>query len=67
MVINLFWLTEAQIAYYLQVIPKSHGHTGVGDLWTLNGVIIINRNGLSWCDTPGKRAPAKAFSNSRKQ
>jgi transposase len=44
--INLFWLTEAQLDRLRPFFPKSHGRPRVDDLRVLSGMIFINRHGL---------------------
>lgn len=46
MTINLFWLTEAQMARLKPFFPKSYGKPRVDDRRVLSGIIFINRNGL---------------------
>ncbi|RMJ20583.1 hypothetical protein PHISP_08547, partial [Aspergillus sp. HF37] len=60
---NLVWLTEAQMARLRPFFPKSHGRPRVDDLRVLSGIILINRNGLRWCDTPREYGPAKTLYN----
>jgi transposase len=47
---NLFWLTDAQMAWLKPFFSKSHGKPRVDDRWVLSGIIFINRNGLRLCD-----------------
>jgi len=61
--INLYWLTEAQIERLKPFFPKSHGKPRVDDRRVLSGIIFINRNGLRWCDAPGEYGPAKTLYN----
>ncbi len=49
---NLLWLNEAQMARLRPFFPKSRGRPSVDDLRFLSGIILINRNGLRWCDAP---------------
>jgi transposase len=44
--INLFWLTDAQMARLRPFFPKSHGKPRTDDRRVLSGIILINRNGL---------------------
>jgi transposase len=43
--------------------PKSHGKLRVDDRRVLNGIIIINSNGLRWCDAPKKNGTPKILYN----
>lgn len=58
---NLFWLTEAQMARLRPHFPKNHGLPRVDDRRVLIGMILINLNGLRWCDAPRKYGPPKAL------
>lgn len=58
---DLFWLTDAQIAWLQPFSPKSHGKPRVDDLRVLSGIIFINRNGLRWRDAPKEYGPAKTL------
>ena len=60
---NLFWLTDAQMARLRPYFPKSHGKPRVDDRRVLSGIILINRNGLRWCDAPKEYGPAKTLYN----
>ncbi|MBT9387026.1 IS5 family transposase [Pseudooceanicola sp. CBS1P-1] len=60
---NLFWLTEAQMERIRPYFPKSRGRSRVDDLPVLSGIIIINRNGLRWCDAPREYGPPKTLYN----
>jgi transposase len=44
--INLFWLTEAQLDLLRPFFPKSHGRPRVDGRRVLSGMIFINRHGL---------------------
>jgi transposase len=61
--INLFWLTEAQMDRLRPFFPKSHGRPRVDDRRVLSGIIFINRNGLRWCDAPRDYGPPKTLYN----
>ena len=43
--------------------PKGHGKPRVDDRRVLSGIIVINRNGLRWCDAPKEYGPAKTLYN----
>ncbi len=60
---NLFWLTDAQMARLKPFFPKSLGKPRVDDRRVLGGIILINRNGLRWCDAPNEYGLAKTFYN----
>lgn len=60
---NLFWLTDAQMARLEPFFPKSHGKPRVDDRRVMSGIILINRNGLRWCDAPREYGPAKTLYN----
>lgn len=60
---NLYWLTEEQMARLRPYFPKSHGVPRVDDRRVLSGIIIINRNGLRWCDAPKECGPSKTLYN----
>jgi len=42
---------------------KSHGKRHFDDRQVLSGIIIINRNGLRWCDAPKEYGPPKTLYN----
>ena len=58
---NLFWLTDARMVRLEPLFPKSYGRPGVDDRPVLSGIILINRNGLRWCDAPRNYDPAKTL------
>ncbi|MEY8827875.1 transposase [Sedimentitalea sp. XS_ASV28] len=60
---NLFWLTDAQMARLRPFFPRSHGKPRVDDRRVLSGIILINRNGLLWCDAPKGYGPAQTLYN----
>lgn len=43
--------------------PQSHGKLRVDDRRVLSGIIIINLNGLRWCDAPKEYGPDKNLYN----
>ncbi len=63
MMSNLFWLTEAQMARLRPFFPKSHCRPRADDQRVLSGIIVINRNGLRWCDISKECGPAKTLYN----
>ena len=60
---DLFWLSEAQMERLKPFCPMSHGKPRVNDRRVLSGIILINRNGLSWLDAPAAYGPPKALYN----
>lgn len=60
---NLYWLTDAQMERLKPFFPKSHGKPRVDDRRVLSGIILINRNGLRWCEAPKEYGPAKTLYN----
>ena len=63
MMINLFWLSDEQMARLRPFFPKSHGRPRVDDRRVLSGIIFINRNGLRWSDAPPEYGPPKTLYN----
>ncbi|EPX84812.1 Mobile element protein [Salipiger mucosus DSM 16094] len=57
--VDLFWLSDAQMARLEPFFPKSHGKPRVDDKRVLSGIIFINRNGLRWRDAPAAYGPHK--------
>ena len=60
---NLYWLCEDQMARLRPYFPKSHGVLRVDDRRVLSGTILINHNGLRWCDAPKEYGPPKTLYN----
>ncbi len=60
---NLYWVCEDQMARFMPYFPKSHGVPRVDDRRGLGGIILINRNGLRWCNAPADYGPAKTLHN----
>jgi len=60
---SLFWLTDAQMARLEPFPPRSHSKPRVDDRRMLSGSILINRNGLRWCDALKEYGPPKTFHN----
>ena len=54
---DLFWLTDEQIERLRPFFPKSHGTPRVVDRRVLSGIVLVNRNGLRWRDTPSEYGP----------
>jgi transposase len=46
---------------------RSHGVPQVDDRRVESGIVLINRNGLRWCDAPTEDGPDKTLYNCRKQ
>jgi len=61
--LDLFRLSEAQMARLEPYFPKSHGKPRVDDRRVLSGIIFINRNGLGWRDAPKEYGPHKTLYN----
>jgi transposase len=59
--INLYWLTEAQMVRFRPFFSKSHGRPRVDDGRVFSGIMFINRNGLRWCDAPREYGPHKTL------
>lgn len=49
---DLDWLTDEQMTRLEPYFPKSHGKPRVDDRRVLSGIILVNRNGVRWRDTP---------------
>jgi putative transposase len=62
-VIDLFWLSEAQMRRIEPYFPRSHGVPRVDDRRILSGIIFVIRNGLRWRDAPGEYGPHKTIYN----
>ena len=60
---NRYWLCEDQMARLRPYFPKSHGVLRVDDRRVLSGTILINPNGLRWCDAPKEYGPPKTLYN----
>ncbi len=60
---NLYWLSDVQMGRMKPFFPKRHGKPRVDDRRILSGIILINRNGLRWCDAPKAYGPAKTLYN----
>lgn len=61
MMSNLFWLTDEQMERSQSFLPNSHGKPRVDDRRVLSGIVLINRNGLRWCDAPHEYGPPKTL------
>lgn len=63
MMINHFWVTDAQMARLQPFFPKSHGKPRVDDRCVLSGIIFINRDCLRWRDATSTYGPPKTLYN----
>ena len=61
--IELYWLTEAQVERLKPFFPKSRGKPRVDDRKVLSGIIFIQRNGLMWKHAPAAYGPPKTLYN----
>ena len=60
---NLYLLSEDQIARLWPYFPQNYGVPRVDDRRVLSSIILINRNGLRWCDAPKQYGPCKTLYN----
>lgn len=60
---NLYWLTDEQMQRLRPFFPKSHGKPRVDDRRVLRRIVLINRNGLRWCDALREYGPPKTLHN----
>ena len=61
--IDLFWLTDAQMRRIEPYFPLSHGIPRVDDRRIISGIIFVIRNGLRWRDAPSEYGPHKTIYN----
>lgn len=61
--IDLFWLSEAQVRRIKPFFPLSHGVPRVDDRRVVSGIIFVIRNGLRWRDAPAAYGPSKTLYN----
>jgi len=61
--IELYWLTEAQVERLKPFFPKSRGKPRLDDRKVLSGIIFIQRNGLMWKHAPAAYGPPKTLYN----
>ncbi len=61
--IDLFWLSDTQLAKIEGYFPKSHGVPRVDDRKVLSGIIFVLKNGLRWRDAPTPYGPHKTLYN----
>lgn len=60
-IIDLFWLTDAQMARPTPFFQNSYGKPRLDDLRVLSGIIFIKRDGLRWPDAPAAYGPHATF------
>jgi len=61
--IDLFWLSQAQMRRIERHFPLSHGVARVDDRRVISGIIFVIRNGLRWRDAPKAYGPHKTIYN----
>src|ERR1700748_3177104 len=61
--VDLFWLSEAQVLRIERFFPLSHGVPRVDDRRVISGIIFVIRNGLRWRDAPAAYGPPKTLYN----
>ena len=61
--IDLFWLSEAQVRRIEPFFPLSHGVPRVDDRRVISGIIFVIRNGLRWRDATEAYGPSKTLYN----
>ena len=61
--LELFWLSDAQLRSIQPYFPLSHGIARVDDLRVVSGIIYVIKNGLRWCDAPREYGPYKTLYN----
>ena len=61
--IDLFWLSQAQMRRIERNFPLSHGVARVDDRRVISGIIFVIRNGLRWRDAPKEYGPHKTIYN----
>lgn len=61
--IDLFWLSQAQMRRIEGHFPLSHGVARVDDRRVISGIIFVIRNGLRWRDAPKEYGPHKTIYN----
>jgi transposase len=44
-------------------VPNSHGKPRVDDRLVLSGFVLVNRDGLRWCDATREYGPHRALQN----
>jgi putative transposase len=61
--IDLFWLSQAQMHRIERYFPLAHGVARVDDRRVISGIIFVIRNGLRWRDAPKEYGPHKTIYN----
>ena len=61
--VDLFYLTEDQLALIRPYFPKPHGVPRVDDLRVLSGIVHVLKRGLQWRDAPAAYGPHKTLYN----
>jgi putative transposase len=61
--IDLFWLSPAQMRRIERHFPLSHGVARVDDRRVISGIVFVIRNGLRWRDAPKEYGPHKTIYN----
>ncbi len=61
--IDLIWLTEAQMRKIEPYFPLSHGVPRVNDRRVISGIIFVIQGGLRWRDAPTQYGPLKTIYN----
>ena len=61
--VDLFLLSERQMARISPFFPLSHGVPRVDDRRVVSGIIYVIRNGLQWKDAPAGYGPPKTLYN----
>jgi transposase len=64
---DLYWLTDEQTGRLQTYFPESHRKPRVDDRRVLSGIVLVNRNGLRWCDAPNDYGPHRTLYNRRKR
>jgi putative transposase len=61
--IDLFWLSQAQMRRIERHFPLSHGVARVDDRRVISGIVFVIGNGLRWRDAPKEYGPHKTIYN----
>jgi transposase len=61
--VDLFLLSEAQIARISSYFPLSHGVPRVDDRRVVSGIVYVIKHGLQWKDAPREYGPPKTLYN----
>jgi transposase len=61
--VDLFLLSERQMARIETYFPLSHGVPRVDDRRVVSGIVYVIRNGLQWKDAPKGYGPHKTLYN----